>query len=114
MNKILLDAQITEYNEKLSATPSAYATLQDIIHSTPTAPPHLHHLHNNHLLSLVPRNYRKTLAITELTSHGHSYPQSPVSHIALQQSSIDETYEQTVEQLHTANFRSQNNHLFSP
>ena len=107
MNKTLLDAQTSEYNKKLPTKPKAYDTSQDNINPTPTATPHLHHLHDNHPLSLVPRNYRNTLAKTEHTSQGHSYPQSPVSHISLHQSTIDDTYKQIVEQPHTIKFRSQ-------
>ena len=47
---------------------------------------------NNHPLFLVPQNYSYTLAITEHTSQGRSYPQSPVSHIGLHNSTIDDTY----------------------
>ena len=106
-NKTLLDAQISEYKKKLSTIPKAYDTSQDKINPTPTATTHLHHLHDNHPLSLVTRNYRNTLAITEHTSQDHSYQQKLVSHISLHQSTIDDTYEQIVEQQHTTNFRSQ-------
>ena len=38
----------------------------------------------------------------------------PIQHIITQQSNIEDTYEQIIEQPHTTSFRSQNNHLFSP
>ena len=111
INKTLLDAQISEYNRKLSTTPNSCDTLQDNIHPIPTAPPQSHHLH--HPLFLVLRIYRNILAITAQTFQGYGYPQSPVPHKALQQSTIDDTYEQIVEQPHTTNFHSQNNLLSS-
>ena len=83
MNKILLDAQINEYNKKLALKPNNYDTPQDKTYSTPTAPPQLRSLQNSHLLSLVLQNYRNTLAITEHTSQGSNFPRSPVSHITL-------------------------------
>ena len=83
LNKVLLDAQISEYNKKLSTTPNAYDTSQDNRYTTPTSPP-LHNLHNNHPLSLVPRNYRNT-PVTEHISTSHSYPQIPVTHIVAHQ-----------------------------
>ena len=52
INKILLDAQINEYNKKLSTTPNAYEYLQDNKNTTPTAP-QLPTLHHNHPLSLI-------------------------------------------------------------
>ena len=51
--------------KKLSTTPNAYDTSQDNTNPTPTAPPKLHNLHSNHPLSLVPRKFRNTLAVTE-------------------------------------------------
>ena len=73
----------------------------------------LQNFHNNQPLSLIQRNYKNT-AIAEHIFPSHSYPQSPVSHIVVHPPNIELTYEQIVEQPHTTNFRSQNNHLFSP
>ena len=89
-NKILLDAEIKEYNKKLSTTiPNAYHTPQyngkkHLLHHNYTI------FHNNHPLSLVPRNYRNT-QVTEHISTSHSYPQSPVTHIVDQQSNKEDT-----------------------
>ena len=91
--KNLLDAQFSEFIEKLSTTPNAYDNPQDNPNSTLTAPPQLNIQHNRHPLSLVPQNSRNTLAVTEHNSQSHSYPQSPVSHIALNEPNIDDTYE---------------------
>ena len=43
-----------------------------------------------------------------------NYPQNPFQHIISQLPNIEDTYQQIVEQPHTNNFRSKNNHLFSP
>ena len=112
INKILLDAQINEYNKQLSTTPNTYDTSQDKKYKIPTAP-QFENFRNNHSLSLVPRNYRHSL-ITKHTSSSRSYPQSPVSHIVVHHPNIDDTNEQIIEQPHTTNFRSQNTHKFSP
>ena len=112
ISKIILDTQISEYNNQLSTTPNTYDTSQDKKYITPTAP-QFTNFRNNHSLSLVPRNYRHTL-ITKYTSSSHSYPQSPFSHIVVHQPNVDDRYEQIIEQPHTTNFRSQNNHIFSP
>ena len=61
-NKILLDAQIKEYNTKLSTNPNTYDESNHHTNALPTAP-HLPNLHLNHPLSLDSRNYRN-LAIT--------------------------------------------------
>ena len=98
--------------KKLLTTPYAYDNLHDNKNTTPSASK-LHNLRNNHPLSLVSRNYTNT-AITEHISTSHSYPQSPVTHIIAQQPNIEETYEKIIEQPHTTNFRSQNNHRSSP
>ena len=58
-------------------------------------------LNHNHLLSLVPRNFSKS-----------NYPQSPIQHILTQQSNVEDTHEQIIEQSQTTNFRSENNHSF--
>ena len=110
INKILSDAQIKEYKTKLSTTPNRYDDSQNNTNTTPTAP-QLHTI--NQLLSLVPRNFRN-IVLTEHISTRHSYPQRAIQQILTQQPNIEDTYEQIVEQPHTTNFRSQNNHLFSP
>ena len=48
INKILLDAQISEYNKQLSTTPNAYDTSQDNTNPTPMATPQIYYLHSNH------------------------------------------------------------------
>ena len=62
INKILLDAQIKDYNTKLATTPHTYDKEHNNVDTVPTTPqvPALPH---NHPLSLVPRNFRN-LAIT--------------------------------------------------
>ena len=45
INKILLDAQISEYNKKLSTTPNTYDNSQETRNTTPTAT-QLHKLQN--------------------------------------------------------------------
>ena len=55
-NKILLDAQIKEYNTKLSTNPNTYDDSNNKTNTLPTAP-HLPNLHHNHPLSLVSRNF---------------------------------------------------------
>ena len=112
INKILLGAQIKEYNTKLSTTPNEYDEPRNDTNTTPTAPK-LQNLNHNHHLSLVPRNFRH-IALADLISSRSNYPQSPIQHMITQQPHIDDTYKQIIEQLHTAKFRSQNNHLFSP
>ena len=91
MNKILLDAQIKEYNTQLSTTTNTYDDSQNNTNTTPTAP-QLQSLNHNHLLSLVQRNLGN-IALTDLISSRPYYPQSPTQHIITQQSSIDNTYE---------------------
>ena len=51
--KILLDAQIKEYNTKLSTNPNTYDDSNNNTNALPTAL----HLPNNHPLSLVSRNF---------------------------------------------------------
>ena len=63
---------------------------------------------NNHPLSLVSQNFRN-LAITNPLNLKPSHIQSPIQHIVTQQTSIDNTYEQIIEQPHTTTFQSQNN-----
>ena len=70
INKVLLDAQVNQYNKKLTTTANAFDNSQDNKNTTPTSP-QLHSLHNNHPLSLVPRN-RRNIALTEHISTSHS------------------------------------------
>ena len=99
MNKILLDAQIKEYNTKISTTPNTYDESQHTTIASPTAS-QLPSLHHNHPLSLVPRNFRK-LALTNITSS-----RSPIHHIVTQHSHSYDTYEQIIELTHTTKFQS--------
>ena len=57
INKILLDAQIKEYNTKISTTPNTYDESQHNKNTLPTGP-QLPSRNRNHPLSLVPRNFR--------------------------------------------------------
>ena len=110
-NKILLDAQINEYNTKLSTKPETNDESQSNTNVSPTAP-QLSNLHHNHPLSLVSQNFRN-LALTNPTNLRRSNIQSPVHHIVTQHPQNDDTYEQIIE-LHTTTFQSQNNQFFSP
>ena len=64
INKKLLDAQIKEYNTKLSTRPNTCDESQNHTNTLPTAP-HLPNLHHNQPLSLASRNFRN-LAIANL------------------------------------------------
>ena len=108
INKILLDAQIKEYNTKLSTSPNAYDDSNNNTNTLPTAP----HLPNNHPLSLVSRNFRN-LAITSPPKLRPSHIRSPIQHIVTQNPSIDDIYEQIIEQPHTTTFESQNIHFLA-
>ena len=110
INKILLDAQIKEYNTKLSTTSNTYDESRNKTNTTPTAP-QLQNLNHNYPLSLVPRCFR-IFALSDLITLRSNYPQSPIQHIITQQPNIDDTYEQIIEQPHTSKFRSQNKYLF--
>ena len=112
INKIILDAQIKEYNTKLSTTPNTYDESRNDINTRPTTP-HLQNLNHNHPLSLVPRNFRN-IALSDLITSRSNYPLSQIQQIITKQPNIDDTYEQFIEQPHTTKFRYQNNHLFSP
>ena len=108
VNKILLDAQIKEYNTKLSTNPNTYDDANNNTNALPTAP----HLPNKHPLSLVSQNFRN-LAITNPQNIRTSHIQSPIQHIVTRHPPIDDTYEQIIEQPHTTTFQSQNNHFLS-
>ena len=111
INKILLDAQIKEYNTKL-ATSNTYEEEHNNVDTAPTAP-QIPTLPQNHPLSLVPRNFRN-LAITNNPNFRQKTTQSPIQHITTNHSQNDNTYEQIIEQPHTTTFQSQHNHFFSP
>ena len=112
INKILLDAQIKEYNTKISTRQNTYDEEHNNIEITPTAP-QLPPLPQNHPLSLVPRNFRN-LAITNNPNSRPKTIQYPIQHIMTHQLKNDNTYEQIIEQPHTTTFQPQNNHFFSP
>ena len=108
----VLDAQIKEYNTKLSANPNTYDESNNNTNTLPTSP-HSPNLHHNHPLSLVSRNLRN-LAITNPPNLRPSHIQSPIQHIVTQHPQNDDTYKQLIEQPHTTTFQSQNSHFFSP
>ena len=112
INKILLDAQIKEYDTKLSTNLNTYdeSKNNNNTNALPTAP-HLPNLQFNHPLSLVSRNFRN-LAIANPPNLRPSHIKSPIQHIVTQNPTIDDTYEQIIEQPHTTTFQSQNNHIF--
>ena len=112
INKILLDAQIKEYNTNLSTTPNTCDESHKNTNILPTAP-QLPSLNRNHPLSLVPRNFRN-LALVNIANSRPNHIQSAIQHIVTQHSENDDTYEQIIEQPHTTKFQSQNNHFFSP
>ena len=111
INKILLDAQIKEYNTKISTRPNTYNEEHNNVDTTPTAP-QIPTLPQNHPLSLVPRNFRN-LAITHNPNCRPNTTQSPIQHIIAHHSQNENTYEQIIEQPHTTTFQSQNNHFFN-
>ena len=110
LNKILLDAQIKEYNTKLSTKPNTYDESQNNTNTLPLAP-YLPNLPQIHPLSLVSRNFRN-LAITNPPNLRPNTIQSPIQHIVTQHLQNDDTYEQIIEQTHTTTFQSQNNNFF--
>ena len=112
INKILLDAQIKEYNTKLSARPNTYDEEHNNVDIAPTAP-QIPTLPQNHPLSLVPRNFR-ILAITNNPNFRPSSAQSPIQQITTNHFQNDNNYEQIIEQPHTTTYQSQHNHFFSP
>ena len=112
INKIFLDAQIKEYNTKISTRPNTYNEEHNNVDTTTTAP-QIPTLPQNHPLSLVPRNFRN-LAITNNPNFRSRTTQSPIQHIMTNHSQNDNTYEQVIEQPHTTTFQPQNNHFFSP
>ena len=91
INKILWDAQIKEYNTKLSTNPNTYDEPHNKTIALPTAP-HLPNLHYNHPLSLVSRNLRN-LAITNPPNLRPSHIESPIQHIVTQHPQNDNTYD---------------------
>ena len=112
INKILLDAQIKQYNTKISTRQNTYDEEHNIIEITPTAP-QLPTLPQNHPLSLVPRNFRNR-AITNNPNSRPNTTQSPIQIIMTHHSQNDNTYKQIIEQPHTTTFQSQHNQFFRP
>ena len=112
INKILLNAQIKEYNTKLATRPNTYDEEHNNLDTRPTTQ-QIPALPQNHPLSLVPQNIRH-LAITNNPNFRPSTAKSPIQHITTNQSPNDNTYEQIIEQPHTTTFQSQHNHFFSP
>ena len=104
INKILLDAQIKEYNTKIATRQNTYDEEHNNIEVTPTAP-QLPPLPHNHPLSLVPRNFRN-LAITHNPNFRPNISQSPIQHIRTHHSQDENTYEQIIEQPLTTTFQS--------
>ena len=102
INKILLDAQIKEYNTKLSTNPNTYDDSNNNTNALPTAL----HLPNSHSLSLVSRNFQN-FATTNPPNLRPSHIQSPI-HVT-NHPPIDDTYKQIIEQPHTTTFQSRNN-----
>ena len=111
-NKILLDAQIKEYNQKISTRSNTYDEEHNNVDTTPTAP-QIPTLPHNYPLSLFPQNSRN-LAITNNPNFRPNTTQSPNQNIMTHHSQNDNTYEQIIKQPHTTTFQSQNNHFFSP
>ena len=112
IKKILLDAQITEYNTKLSSKQNTYDESQHNTNTLTTAT-QLTSLNRNHPLSLVTRNFRN-LALVNIAKSRPNHIQCSIHHIVTQQSQNDNTYKQIIAQPPTTNFQSQNNHFFSP
>ena len=112
INKMLLDAQIKEYNTKISTRQNTYDEEHNNIEITPTEP-QLPSLLQNHPLSLVPRNFQN-LAITNNPNSRSNTTQSPIQHLTTHHSQNDNTYKQLIEQPHITTFQSQHNHFFSP
>ena len=82
INEILLDAQIKEYNTKLSTAPNTYDESHNNTNTLPTAP-QLPSLNPNYPLSLVPRNFRN-LAQVNIAKSRPNHIQSPIQHIVTQ------------------------------
>ena len=95
INKILLEAQIKEYNTKLSTNPNTYDDSNNITNALPTVP-HLPNLRHNHPLSLVSRNFWN-LAITNPPNFRPSHIQSAIQHLRTQHAPVYDTYEQIIE-----------------
>ena len=110
INKILLDAQINEYNTKIATRQNTYEEEHNNIEVTPTAP-QLPPLPHKHPLSLVPRNFRN-LAITHNPNFRPNVSQSPIQHKMTHHSQDDNTHEQIIEQPHTTAFQSQKKSFF--
>ena len=112
INKLLLDAQIKEYNTKLATSLNTHDEKHNNVDTAPQAP-QIPTLPQNPPLSLVPRNFRN-LAITHNPKFRQNTTQSPIQHITTNHSQNNNTNEQIIEQPHTTTFQSQHNHFFSP
>ena len=110
IKKILLAAQIKEYNTKISTRQNTFDEEHNNVDTTPTAP-QIPPLPQNRPLSLVPRNFRN-LAITNNPTFRPNTTQSPIQHIMTHRSQNDNKYEKIIEQPHTTTFQSQNDHFF--
>ena len=106
--------KLANRTKKVCTKPNAYDISTENTNTTPTGQSHLHSLQNNHTLSLITQNCRNTLSTDERILDIGNLQHSPISHTALQQTTIDDFYKQVVKQPDTLTFRSQNNHLFSP
>ena len=94
INKILLDAQISEHKETLSTRPNTYDIPQFKTSTKPMATTHLYSLDNNNPLYLVPQIYCNTLlTTTEHTSQPSYLQRSSRLHAKFHQANIDDTYE---------------------
>ena len=89
-NKIHLDAQIKEYNTKLSKKPNTYDESHNITNILPTAP-NLPNLHHNHPLSIVSRNFRN-LSITNPPNLRPNNIKNAIQHIM---DKLDHSIDQT-------------------
>ena len=89
INKILLEAQIKEYNTTLSATPNTKDEARNNTNTTPSAT-QLQNLNQDHPLSLVPRKFR-SIAVTDFITSKSKYQHSPIEQIITQQPSIEDT-----------------------
>ena len=108
-NKTLLDAQIKQYNTKISTTPNTNHESQHNTNASPTAP-HLPKLNHNYPLSLLTRNFRN-LKLANILNSRPNYIQNPIQLIVTQQLQSDD--EQIIEQPHITNVRFQNNYFLA-
>ena len=79
INKILLDAQLKEYNTNYQQHRIHIRILKTIQKNTTPTTPQLQTISHNHPLSLVSQNFRN-IALTEHISSRHSYQQNAITH----------------------------------